>query len=129
MGQFFKKHLEGIQLAAEGVDWAKRDLSYLIRDEYEQRFSRWLAEAKPVMSVGAARQVVGGGGDLKVRYHDKKELENMCKGLGLMEDLKAGVPRTGYHGVVLVRLNGRRLFLTPSYKVDQDITKRGATPR
>ena len=46
----------------------------------------------------------------------------MCKSLGLMEDLKAGVPRTAYHGVILLRMGGRRVFISPSYKVDQDIT-------
>jgi len=49
----------------------------------------------------------------------------MCKRLGLMDDLKAGVPRTAYHGVVMIRINGRRLFLAPSYHVDQDITVDG----
>ena len=43
--------------------------------------------------------------------------------LGLMEDLKAGVPRTAYHGVVMLRINGVRVFLAPSFRVDQDITK------
>ena len=40
-----------------------------------------------------------------------------------MEDLKAGVPRTAYHGVVMLRINGVRVFLAPSFRVDQDITK------
>ena len=39
-----------------------------------------------------------------------------------MDDLKAGVPRTAYHGVVIVRMNGRRVFLAPNYPVEQDIT-------
>ena len=42
-----------------------------------------------------------------------------------MEDLKAGVPRTGYRGVVIVPLHGRRIFLAPAYKVEQDITVNG----
>jgi alpha-1,3-mannosyl-glycoprotein beta-1,2-N-acetylglucosaminyltransferase len=44
-----------------------------------------------------------------------------------MEDLKAGVPRTAYHGVVMLRIGGRRVFLTPGFAVDQDITKPGST--
>ena len=63
----------------------------------------------------------GGGGDIKVHYRDKAEFIRFCKALGLMEDLKAGIPRTAYHGVVLVRINGRRVFLAPSYRVDQEI--------
>ena len=40
----------------------------------------------------------------------------LCKRLGIMEDLKAGVPRTGYHGVVMIRSHGRRVFIAPSYR-------------
>lgn len=40
-----------------------------------------------------------------------------------MEDLKAGVPRTAFHGVVMVRMNGRRVFIAPSFHVDQEITQ------
>ena len=91
-----------------------------------QRFARWLQEARLVHSIDSARRKAEGGssgsGDLKLVYADKAELVRLCKSLGLMEDLKAGVPRTAYHGVVMVRMGGRRVFLTPSFHVDQDIT-------
>ena len=82
----------------------------------------WLAQARVVGSLEQARAPGGGEGDLKVLYADAKQLLQYCKRLGLMEDLKAGVPRTAYKGVILLRLNGRRVFLAPSYAVDQDIT-------
>ena len=91
-------------------------------DEYEKRFSRWIAEATSVRSVDAARHAAtaSGTGDLRVYYNGKIELVRMCKDLGLMEDLKAGVPRTGYQGVVMLRLRGKagarpRVFLAPAY--------------
>ena len=43
---------------------------------------------------------------------------------GIMDDLKAGVPRTGYHGVVTLRMHGRLVYLFPGYTLDQDITKK-----
>ncbi len=120
---------------SEGVDWSEMDLRYLLRDEYEARFARWLEEAVTLPSVEAAMRLGsssgrkgagerGGerGGDVRVFYRDKAQLISMCKALGLMEDLKAGVPRTAYHGVILLRIGGRRVFLAPAYKVDQDIT-------
>lgn len=122
VGQFFKKHLEGIHLNSEGIDWTSRDLRYLLRDEYEDRFRRWLDEASVLPSVEAAKHARGSG-DMRVNYRDKAQLLTICKSLGLMEDLKAGVPRTAYHGVLLVRIGGRRLFIAPAYRVDQDITK------
>ena len=45
-----------------------------------------------------------------------------------MEDLKAGVPRTGYKGIVIIKVNGHHVFLCPSYRVEQDITKPLAGP-
>ena len=66
----------------------------------------------------------GGTGDLKVWYSDSKEFVRFCKALGLMEDLKAGIPRTAYRGVVLVRMGGRRVFLAPRYPVDQEIVRK-----
>jgi alpha-1,3-mannosyl-glycoprotein beta-1,2-N-acetylglucosaminyltransferase len=78
-----------------------------------------LPTAPPVCTV----QIKSASADVRVLYRDKAQLLQMCKSLGLMEDLKAGVPRTAYHGVLLVRMHGKRLFIAPSYKVDQDITK------
>ena len=62
--------------------------------------------------------------DVRVAYSTPGELVTFCRSLGLMEDLKAGIPRTGYHGVVIVRIHGRRVFLAPSWKVDQEIAKK-----
>ena len=114
-----------IELNAKAVDFSRVDLRYLLREEYNARFQVWLREATVVGSIEQARQRAasgsGGTSDLKVWYGDSKEFVRICKSLGLMEDLKAGIPRTAYRGVVLVRIGGRRVFLAPSYAVDQEI--------
>ena len=95
------------------VDWRERDLSYLHEAEYEQLFRRWLAEARVVHGIESAKKAAAaadGGGDIKVHYADAKELVRFTKALGLMEDLKAGVPRTAYHGVIPLRVAGRRVL-------------------
>ena len=33
------------------------------------------------------------------------------------------MPRTGYHGIVIIKVEGHHVFLCPSYRVEQDITK------
>lgn len=102
-------------------------MTHLLKDRYELVFQRWIQEATVVHSLEAAKSKAaeGGSGDLRVNYENENDLVRMCKRLGLMDDLKAGVPRTAYHGVVMIRINGRRLFLAPSYHVDQDITVDG----
>ena len=65
---------------------------------------------------------------VRVEYHGLDRgadcFERTARALGIMENIKAGVPRTAYHGVVMLRMGGRRVFIAPSYPVDQDITKR-----
>ena len=103
-------------------------MSYLKQHSYDALFAEWLDKATAVPNLESARKAAEqdrGGADLVLRYRDEADFVSMCKQLGLMEDLKAGVPRTAYHGVVFVRINGRRIFLAPGYKVEQDITVDG----
>lgn len=51
---------------------------------------------------------LGGESALRVGYRSAAELKRLCNALGIMEDLKAGVPRTAYRGVITLRLGGRR---------------------
>ena len=85
VGLFYKKYLQTIKLNEQAVAWGQLDLSYLLRDEYERRFSHWLTEAKAVGSIAAAKQeAVGGGGDIKVMYRTKAELVAFCKARAIM---------------------------------------------
>ena len=124
VGLFYGKFLATIELNREVVDWSRRDVSYLMKQSYDVQFARWLEDAKVVSGIEQAQRGGDAGGDVKILYADKAQLVTLCKRLGLMEDLKAGVPRTAYKGVILLRIGGRRVFLAPSYAVDQDITKR-----
>jgi len=127
IGLFYKKYLNKIALVQEHVHWAAEDVSYLLKDKYEALFQQWIGSATIVTNLEAAKSKAaeGVGGDVLIKYENENDLVRMCKRLGLMEDLKAGVPRTAYHGVVMIRVNSRRLFLAPSYHVDQDITDDG----
>eukprot|EP00316_Scyphosphaera_apsteinii_P004131 CAMPEP_0119305396 /NCGR_PEP_ID=MMETSP1333-20130426/6410_1 /TAXON_ID=418940 /ORGANISM="Scyphosphaera apsteinii, Strain RCC1455" /LENGTH=500 /DNA_ID=CAMNT_0007308479 /DNA_START=187 /DNA_END=1689 /DNA_ORIENTATION=- len=119
--QFYTKYLARIQLGSIPVQWSARNVSFLIKSEYDAAFARQLAAA-PIVSLHEAKKV-GQAGAVRVLYANKKELAGFCSQLGIMDDLKAGVPRTAYRGVITLRINGRLVFLAPSYAVDQDITK------
>ena len=60
--------------------------------------------------------------DLRVGYGSASQLQMVCSRLEIMMDLKAGVPRQAYHGVISLRVHGNRLLIAPDYKVDQDVT-------
>ena len=39
--------------------------------------------------------------------------ETVARRLGIMDNVKAGVPRVAYHGVVTVRMHGRKVHVSP----------------
>ncbi|OQR71653.1 hypothetical protein BIW11_10872, partial [Tropilaelaps mercedesae] len=51
---------------------------------------------------------------VRLRYKDSKSFKQIAKTLGLSEDIKSGVPRTAYRGVVTFSYHQRRVYLTPS---------------
>ena len=127
LSQFYIKFLAPIQFSDQAAPaWAGRNLSFLNKAAYDPPFAARVAAAREV----ELRRVIdrsftaSGGGDVVVRYSTPKVLLGFCKQLGIMEDLKAGVPRTAYHGVIPLRVGGVMVFLAPSFAVDQDITQR-----
>ena len=114
----FSKLLRAIKLGTQPALRRDFDASPLLKAHYDAQFSRDLEAASPA----TLEQVLGGGleGDVRVMYRSAKEYAAFCKKLGVMEDLKAGVPRTGYQGVVTLRLRSKagarpRVFLAPAY--------------
>lgn len=112
-GLFFEKHLKFIKLNQKHVEFSKKDLSYLIKDNYDPAFHEKvyntpLASVAEVMG-GKRRQLPA----LRVQYSTKEEFKSAAKKLGIMDDFKAGVPRVAYHGVVSFMHAGQRIFLAP----------------
>jgi len=50
---------------------------------------------------------------VRITYENKDVFKKTAKALGLMDDFKSGVPRTGYRGVVSFMYKGRRVYLAP----------------
>ncbi|NXW92111.1 MGAT1 acetylglucosaminyltransferase, partial [Alopecoenas beccarii] len=112
-GQFFDQYLKHIKLNDRFVPFTKLDLSYLKKDLYDPRF---LAEvyAAPEVKVDDLRDDRRSQpGPVRLQYRGRDAFKAMAKALGLMDDLKSGVPRAGYRGVVSFVYRGRRVFLAP----------------
>ncbi|XP_078579935.1 alpha-1,3-mannosyl-glycoprotein 2-beta-N-acetylglucosaminyltransferase-like isoform X1 [Branchiostoma floridae x Branchiostoma japonicum] len=112
-GQYFDKHLKFIKLNTKPFDFTHTDLSYLLKDNYDRRFisevyrSPQLTVKEVIANQHAEHNVV------RVQYKTKEEFKGFAKQLGIMDDLKAGVPRAGYHGIVSFMFKGRRVHLSP----------------
>lgn len=48
-----------------------------------------------------------------VEYGNEREYESLARQVGIMQDTKAGVPRTAYMGVVSVWVGDTKVYLAP----------------
>ncbi|XP_034016769.1 alpha-1,3-mannosyl-glycoprotein 2-beta-N-acetylglucosaminyltransferase b [Thalassophryne amazonica] len=114
LGQFFDQYLRYIKLNTEFVPFTKQDLSYLLKDNYNKNFIKEVYSA-PLVKIEELQQ--GGSlrraGPYRVQYSSRESFKVFARTLGVMDDLKSGVPRTGYRGVVSFLYRGRRVFLAP----------------
>nr|SVE75135.1 EOG090X06K9 [Daphnia dolichocephala] len=113
-GLFFDKHLKYIKLNEMSVDFSSKNLSHLIQSAYDADYIRNVYSL-PVVSAPDVRTNTNlpFDGPVRIPYYTKDTFKSAAKLLGLMDDFKSGVPRTGYHGIVSVFLNGRRIYLAP----------------
>ncbi|XP_018555591.1 alpha-1,3-mannosyl-glycoprotein 2-beta-N-acetylglucosaminyltransferase a [Lates calcarifer] len=113
LGQFFDKYLRYIKLNTEFVPFTKLDLSYLKEETYRDFFEKEVYSAPVVKYEDVKQGQLKGPGPFRLQYSSKDSFKMLAKNLGVMDDLKSGVPRTGYRGVVSFISRGRRIFLAP----------------
>ncbi|XP_032064808.1 alpha-1,3-mannosyl-glycoprotein 2-beta-N-acetylglucosaminyltransferase [Thamnophis elegans] len=112
-GQFFDQYLKFIKLNDRFVPFTQMDLSYLKKNNYEHSFLAQVYDA-PQLRVeelqGNQRRELG---TVRVQYTTRDSFKAFAKALGVMDDLKSGVPRAGYQGIISFLYRGRRVFLAP----------------
>ncbi|KAM6107025.1 alpha-1,3-mannosyl-glycoprotein 2-beta-N-acetylglucosaminyltransferase isoform 1-T2 [Phoenicopterus ruber ruber] len=112
-GQFFDQYLKFIKLNDRFVPFTQLDLSYLKKEEYERSFLPKVYAAPEVRVEelqGNRRRDLGA---VRLQYSGRDSFKAFAKALGLMDDLKSGVPRAGYRGIVSFVYRGRRVYLAP----------------
>ncbi|KAI7798489.1 alpha-1,3-mannosyl-glycoprotein 2-beta-N-acetylglucosaminyltransferase b [Triplophysa rosa] len=114
LGQFFDQYLRYIKLNIELVPFTKLDLSYLVRERYDEDFNKDVYSA-PLVKVEELQHggSLKGSGPFRVQYSSRDSFKVLARNLGAMDDLKSGVPRTGYRGIVSFISRGRRIYLAP----------------
>lgn len=113
LGQFFDQYLRYIKLNTEFVPFTKLDLSYLVREKYDENINKKVYSA-PLVKVEELQQgSLKGSGPFRVQYSSRDSFKVLARNLGAMDDLKSGVPRAGYRGVVSFISRGRRIYLAP----------------
>ncbi|GLH00155.1 Alpha-1,3-mannosyl-glycoprotein 2-beta-N-acetylglucosaminyltransferase [Gryllus bimaculatus] len=113
-GHFYDKHLKYIKLSDKFVPFTQQDLSYLLKDNYDVEFVRRVYDS-PVVTYQELRSgSIVAPGPVRIPYYTKDAFKHTAKMLGLMDDFRSGVPRTGYRGVVSFMYKGRRVYLAPN---------------
>ncbi|XP_071389985.1 alpha-1,3-mannosyl-glycoprotein 2-beta-N-acetylglucosaminyltransferase b [Centroberyx affinis] len=114
LGQFFDQYLRYIKLNTDFVPFTKQDLSYLLKKKYDEDFVKEVYSA-PLVKIEDLQQggSLRGTGPYRVQYSSRDSFKVFARNLGVMDDLKSGVPRTGYRGIVSFLSRGRRVFLAP----------------
>lgn len=113
LGQFYDKYLRYIKLNTEFVPFTELDLSYLKEDAYRKAFEQEVYGAPVVTYEEVTQGQLKGAGPFRLEYSHRDSFKLLARKLGIMDDLKSGVPRTGYRGVVSFFSRGRRIFLAP----------------
>jgi hypothetical protein len=110
-GLFFDQ-LERIRLNTDAVDFAQRDLSYLLISNYPAYLEGLMQPAQVLPIESAAqklRALVAGSGDAKspvfvVRYRSLGEFDAFAANFPIMTDHKSGRPRASFRGIVGFRV-------------------------
>lgn len=113
-GNQFGDRLNSILLNQTPVDWKRKELyKNLELHQYNTAYLKMIEAAQLETSLEKALQVAKQR-DARIEYRNFKEFKRYAHALKLMDDEKAGIPRTAYKGIVETRPYGEHiLFLTP----------------
>jgi len=114
----YNSYLNSIELNKEFVPFTAVDLSYLGEQQWDSQYLTAVREATAVTmnQFGSAAASAGPDVEFKVVYtsFDGREgtsFPRVAAWANCMDNIKANVPRTAYHGVVSVYKDGHRVHL------------------
>lgn len=124
----FGSTLSKVILNVVDVDWSKaEEATERVASEtaFEDYYWKEIQLAKLVPTVEEASEAVRDGA-VRLEYSSFRQFQQYARHFQLMDDEKAGIPRTAYKGVVETRPYGDHLlFLVPtnvSFKTDRETT-------
>jgi alpha-1,3-mannosyl-glycoprotein beta-1,2-N-acetylglucosaminyltransferase len=127
-GEWWSTYLATQKLNDQPFAFDSMDLTSLTAARFDPVFDAAVAGAT-LLPGGAADLLSGGNGGalrgggkggavLKIEYtsnsgRERTSYEGIAKTVGLIPNVKAGVPRTAYRGVVVFKHKGRTVYLVP----------------
>lgn len=112
-GQFYDQYLKYIKLNTKPYPFRDFSLDNLVKENYNKNFVE-LVYNSPEKQIGDVMSNSERSEEpIRLTYRNNNEFAMLARKFGLMSDLKAGVPRTAYKGVVTLYRNGRRIYIAP----------------
>ncbi|KAG7312775.1 hypothetical protein JYU34_001152 [Plutella xylostella] len=112
-GQYFENHLRHMQLNTQFVHFTKLNLTYLLKENYDRNLRMLLPTLVEMTAPEVKNSYSVAPESVIIIYDSVPEYTRAAKALGLMDDLRGGIPRTGYEGIVTCFIKGRRVYLVP----------------
>lgn len=87
-GLFFEKHLKYIKLSENVVQFSKKDLTYLLKENYDKTFMKEVYQTPVVTFEELRRRMVNSKGPVRIQYNNRNQFKLASKSLGIMDDFK-----------------------------------------
>lgn len=120
-GQFYSTHLAHIAPNTLDIKWSQMDLAAnYTKESYDKRFISGLKNSRVVnrwqdlLNAGSAVATTEKSEESIVVPYHVSAVAAIAKQFGLMEDLKDGIPRTAYMGVITFKWKGCKINLVPT---------------
>ncbi|KAL1456426.1 hypothetical protein WDU94_001157 [Cyamophila willieti] len=113
-GLFYDEYLKYIHLNDKFIQFTKLNLTYLLRENYEIEYVEKVLSLPTVTLSELKMNTIQQKDAVRIVYDTKDKFLKIAHFIGLMEDIRYGMPRTAYKGIGSVFYKSRRVFLTPS---------------
>ena len=112
-GQFFEKHLKFIKLNNQFYPFREKNLTYLVKSTYDKEFINTVYSSPLVSFEYLNSSRVMPARAMRLQYENEQTFVALAHHFGIMSDLKSGVPRMAYKGVVSFVFKTFRIYLAP----------------
>lgn len=109
--------MSDIKLNDINVDFSFLDLSYLYKDNWDSKYLSAVKSA-PIVTMELFNSITSYT-EVRIIYDylddelSPTSFVNIARWVGIMDNIKAGVPRTAYKGIVTCYKNNIKLHISP----------------
>jgi alpha-1,3-mannosyl-glycoprotein beta-1,2-N-acetylglucosaminyltransferase len=112
-GQFFATYLKTMKLNDVDVRFSKTEIDAMKKKPFDDWFMNKVNQAKLVGSPNEVLSYSNGDDEFRIVYTSIRHFMDMAPSLGIMDDVKEGMPRSAYRGILPVRYQGKQLYIVP----------------